>query len=454
MHQIIPIKTSIAKMVPADILPVHIPMDCTVPSSSAIFTVLLEATGCTDAWDVRDLSTYLQCKSISTLLLFVTNARSLPSGVFCTLRCMFEKMGRVVWIVDDMGVLTKCPLPLQMETTHREVPIRGADEIVADILGELLTLEIIPSLELLELLVESGRLMNPRQRMQHVLGLAILEWASVEWTKETYLTLPSLKNSILNDGEDVMKLCKTYIDDAKLTVRRLAAVYRVFNALRGLFGESFCNCKDLLTASMMTIHRVDWFEKLGRTIYRVEPDELMRRWSVFQKILHHQKCPFTRELLQLLQKTTTDHIEIISQWCLTNLPTNWEQIALYETRMITLGQTTKKLLTPRILEHLQMALEHPEFYFEGNIVKDAARVAVPDTSLVHRLAGECGRMINTLDWYTSFREMVDPKRKLDEAQLMMRFLRSVNELHLFGLLAPTKKRKDHYERLVVFQCTF
>lgn len=30
-------------------------------------------------------------------------------------------------------------------------------------------------------------------------------------------------------------------------------------------------------------------------------------------------------------------------------------------------------------------------------------------------------------------------------------MRSVSELCLFGLVAPTKKRKEHYERLVVFR---
>lgn len=123
---------------------------------------------------------------------------------------------------------------------------------------------------------------------------------------------------------------------------------------------------------------------------------------------------------------------------------NLGSVVLHEALILTIGPASRKLTNPRCLETLQLALERPQFYGQRG-------APGPDASIVYRLASECGKFINTHDWYVSFRHSVDPERKHhNEKELIVRFLRAVNELQLFGLVAPTKKRRDHYERLVVF----
>jgi hypothetical protein len=192
-----------------------------------------------------------------------------------------------------------------------------------------------------------------------------------------------------------------------------------------------------------------WLDTLSRKIRtNLDPEELARKLSAFRKSLHVQ-CPFVKELLAASDLLSPDCIDAVSDWVDRMLPEKWDQVPLYETLILSLGRSTAKLTSPRICESVQLALDHPEFYFNGTIVKnvDTRR---PDTSLVYRLASECGKLINTLDWFISFRQVVDPKRTETESDLMMRFMRASHELQLVGIVAPTKKRKDHYERLVLY----
>ncbi|PJF19622.1 hypothetical protein PSACC_00570 [Paramicrosporidium saccamoebae] len=418
-----------------------------------------ENTGCPAAWDIAELQTYFEQKGIRTLGLFISDAHLMPALAFQRLYTMMGTMGQVGWVVDDIGFLTRLPLPLQMSLNHSAVSSRPPMNILAEIVCELLSLEIIPSADLISRLQDlSCQSLNPRNSIKNLLGLSLMEWSHVERNVELCASVPSFRRGLeslmveinLEDKKELKELCNALVCDAKTAVRRLAAVFRVLVTLCELFGKGLCETADLLTGLLFIKQRQhSWFDTLARKIRaNDDPEELARKLSAFRKSLDLQ-CPFVKDLLAASDSVLPDCIDVISEWVDRMMPEKWDLVPLYEILLLPLGRSTIKLTSPKICESVQLALTHPEFYLNGTIVKNAD-TRRPDTSLTYRLASECGRLINTLDWFISFRQVVDPHRKEAESDLILRFLRSAHELQLVGIVVPTKKRKDHYERLVLY----
>ncbi len=137
------------------------------------------------------------------------------------------------------------------------------------------------------------------------------------------------------------------------------------------------------------------------------------------------------------------------------------------------------MMTPRIFESLQLALEHSEYYRGGGYhpSEDGGPAAVDesvmDTAVAYKVSQECGRFINSHDWFLAFRQGLsnvaassgedhdglaedqanggEPSGEMEAgASLPQRFAHAVAELHLLGIVAPSRKRKEHYERLLFF----
>jgi len=113
--------------------------------------------------------------------------------------------------------------------------------------------------------------------------------------------------------------------------------------------------------------------------------------------------------------------------------------------------------SPRLA--VQNALRRPYDYLQCkccNIDVDDNQDTLPDLSIVYKIHLECGKMINLYDWLQAFVSIVDPcptsrknskKRKAEDENLQTRFLHSVSEMQMLGLIKPTKRKTDHVQRL-------
>lgn len=420
--------------------------------------------------DVEEMRGQLIESGISTIVLLISDANLFSAStiqkLFSILNAVCHDVSSICWVIDDVCSFARLPLPIQMTLNFTKIEMRPPIDLIVDLIGELLANEFLPSADLiLKFLEVATQPHNSALALEQLIRLAILEATNIQWNTLTYEMIPSFKRAISNENDEKddlikLELISTYLGNARIAVRRLFSVWKVLTIICNLFGEDFCTPDDLLRNIFVLQSCIPaWFDKLNNRVSggsTMDMEGIARRLRIFDRQIEALlPCPYLKDLIPGEMMANGLNLEIwstfisrVTNWCMAQLPLSWSDVPLHETLILTFGRTTAKLFNPRIVETVQLALTHPEFYFTGTSTEGTCEG--PDASIVYKLSEECGRFINTLDWFVSFRESVDSKKTLPEPALMMRFLRAVHELHLMGMVAPTKKRKDHYERLVVY----
>ncbi|CAG8495321.1 9736_t:CDS:10, partial [Scutellospora calospora] len=74
-----------------------------------------------------------------------------------------------------------------------------------------------------------------------------------------------------------------------------------------------------------------------------------------------------------------------------------------------------------------------------------------DTSILYKLHLQCGKLINVRDWLDSFESVISKEnlenRKLNEKEVVARFIKGFEELKLIGIIGSTNRKIDHFKRL-------
>ncbi|CAG8593488.1 4578_t:CDS:10, partial [Dentiscutata erythropus] len=74
-----------------------------------------------------------------------------------------------------------------------------------------------------------------------------------------------------------------------------------------------------------------------------------------------------------------------------------------------------------------------------------------DTSILYKLHLQCGKLINVRDWLDSFENVISKEnlenRKLNEKEVVARFIKGFEELKLIGIIGSTSRKTDHFKRL-------
>lgn len=417
-------------------------------------------------WVLEEAAEFVRAAEITTLMVLLSEAHLLDVAFLQRLLALTGRLfaDQVCWLVDDLAVLTRFALPKQMAFCVEGVRSRPTDEIVIEVMGELLDCGLLPSLDLCTAMMTAMREDGPGavRQLRRLLRVALLEHSMRVWDSEAYKAAPSFQREIARlggavDPGDLQQHGDRLVADAKAWVRRWATAWHILAILRGTYSDCFpISPVDLLKSlPALGAYLNGWLKGLMgcAAFLRLDGEARARRAKILSVELQRQAslsaCPFMKDLIQRLPRSPSPagraELSTVQEWVESALLTvTLDAVPLHEALVVALGPASQKLLNPRILETLQLALERPQFY-------GGPRPADLDCSVVYRLASECGRFINAHDWYISFRQSVDPGRgQRDEAALIVRFMRAVSELQLFGLVAPTKKRRDHYERLVVF----
>lgn len=256
----------------------------------------------------------------------------------------------------------------------------------------------------------------------------------------------------LEREEQIEEMGGALIEDAHAWIGRIGSVWQLFSLLSNLFPE--CITQDELLSHLPRLRQIIplWGASLTKGIKQTESDVLMRKVQILKKRLEFgfvdRGTPVLKSLVERLDEH--DLVRTIEAWSMDNLPDSNLDIPLHELFTLNLGRAGKKLTNPRFIETFQMAMKQPSFYLGKDPSMPEDTVIFSDTPTLYKLTMECGKYINTHDWFISFRECVNPQRTIPEAELIPRFLRSVHELQMVGVVAPTRKRKDHYERILLF----
>ncbi|RIB01724.1 origin recognition complex subunit 3 N-terminus-domain-containing protein [Gigaspora rosea] len=74
-----------------------------------------------------------------------------------------------------------------------------------------------------------------------------------------------------------------------------------------------------------------------------------------------------------------------------------------------------------------------------------------DTSILYKLHLQCGKLINVRDWLDSFENVISKEnlenRKLNEKEIVARFIKGFEELKLIGIIGSSSRKTDHFKRL-------
>lgn len=146
-------------------------------------------------------------------------------------------------------------------------------------------------------------------------------------------------------------------------------------------------------------------------------------------------------------------------------------VPFHEIILFNDSSVLEQALHPRLLASIHSALSQPWNSLRCNCCSESSESQsfLPDTCIVYSLYHEFGRMINLYDWYIAFSSLlkksssiassslskkrrkytkvdVESNHKVDFT-LLPRFIRSVSELQVIGLVKPTRKKADHVLRL-------
>jgi origin recognition complex subunit 3 len=155
-------------------------------------------------------------------------------------------------------------------------------------------------------------------------------------------------------------------------------------------------------------------------------------------------------------------------------------VPLHEVILFNDHHQLEQALHPQLRSSIHMALTEPQSILQChccNASSSSSSISSPspsrsDISLLYNLYHEFGRMINLYDWYMAFASLASPsssstdtrqlrpsekRRKLITSEssptdainmsLLARFIRSISELQIIGLIKPTRRKTDHVLRL-------
>lgn len=157
-------------------------------------------------------------------------------------------------------------------------------------------------------------------------------------------------------------------------------------------------------------------------------------------------------------------------------------IPLHEVVFFNQVSPLKQAFHPQLLPSIYTALAQPWTILKchccgpsDTFSPSSSSLLLPDICVLYTLYRECGRMINLYDWYIAFVSLTNPS--LDDRQptfkkrqkrctsvpevssetskspmvinpmLQARFMRSISEFQILGLLKPTQRKPDHVLRL-------
>lgn len=387
--------------------------------------------------DVSELREALLTTAVESLLIVVVGAQGLSTTYFARAdhlirsACQGTKC-QVHWLLDDISMLARLPLPMQANIALHRVTGRSPDDTLIDIISGLLShARVLPGdrfLDELKARLEQG-VSVPELRL--FLKLSLLEhFTGRPRTPDEFLKLASVRQELetmSNPGEStVAEIGMALATDAEMALGKIAWTWTILTTIRSLWGEELCPAVDLLrrppTQAAFTLSH--WSMRIvakGRDTLATEEMKDLRQMQLFKRALvaRGSTTSTTKELLAILPSTDLEvFLQVLGEFVNSHQSTN-VCILLEEFCQLLPGQVTTKLMTPRLLEVLQMALEHPEFYQQGRVSSEPSEEVSPsDTSIVFRLAGECGKFINTCDWYVSYRQSADPKRSQGETSLL------------------------------------
>lgn len=429
--------------------------------------------------DVEEIRALLIHAGMSHIVILISDAFLFPTFILQRLLKILEALGddesqlSFRLVMDDVASLTRLPLPSQLELCLETIKGRSAEDLVLEMISEILAKGMFPSLDLLRTLIDciaSSR--TPWSEVRQILRLSVVEFSMKQtWTAERYQASPffikQFKDSIMASVDEIKEYGDALLCDAKTWVASLYAFWRVLLTLRELFDKDhrLVPTVELCTNLGNLISELPrWLEGLRSHCDALEDESLVRCLKIFERRLDGlPPSPYIKDLqlriAPLLESPSGDLgwrsvIDQLQNWFISIWTVSRDQLPLHEAITLDLGPATKKLLNPRLFETVLLGLEQPLFYVTGcqtdHDLPSSSPKLLTDTGRVHSLASECGKLINTHDWYISFRTGIDPRKHLPDSQLIPQFLRAVHELQLFGFVSPTKKRKDHYERILLF----
>lgn len=448
-----------------------------------IVAAIIKDLGCPpeSVMNMEEIRTLLISQGVTLVVVLFSDAHLLSTPMVQRLLKIFDCLGEgpltFSIIVDDVASLTRLPLPLQLGLCMETVTGRRADEVVLEVVSNIIAVELVPSSELIRSLIECvAGSRTPWTELRQILRLSVLEYSlGHTWSAERYRRLPSFARSFeegrMGETEATDEEVKEHGDalfcDAKTWLASLHAFWRVLLTLRELFdsNDRIFPASELfgyLGNLAMVVPK--WLDALRTQCFELDDENLVRRLRILERRLEgFPGCTIVKDLRARIKSVLEDvsgkdrndqFVIILQEWFSAHWLCPLEQQPLHEAIILSLGPATRKLTNPRLFETILLGLENPLFYVEGTLSSpdqpSSSHNVLTDTGRVHALAVECGKFINIHDWYVSFRTSVDPERRAADSQLMVRFLRAAYELQLFGFVAPTKKRKDHCERLLLF----
>lgn len=385
--------------------------------------------------DIDEVRQTVVAAGVESLLIVVVGAQRLPAACFLRadrlLRAACQRAGcQTHWLLDDISMLERLPLTMQANIVLHRVAGRPSDDTLLDLLSGLLShAKVLPSGEFLGELrgrLERGvslaelRLFVKLCLLEHYIGQSqdpsgLWELASVRQALET----------IPNPTDETVRETGTALAAAARTaLGRLTWAWTVLTTVRSLWGEEACPAADLLQQpAQLDLILPRWHMRISSSASSSASDGMrdLRQMQLFQRALANRASdsPTTKKLLAALPSADLEaFLRVIGDFVSSQLDMNTGTL-LGDFCQMAPGRVTAKLMTPRPVEVLQMALEHPEFYQRGQVHREPQQGAGPsDTSIVLRLAGECGKFINTHDWYVSYRQLADPQRSQEEPSLM------------------------------------
>lgn len=396
--------------------------------------------------DVSELREALLTAAVESLLIVVIGAQDLSPTCFLRADQLIRSacqgtQCQVNWLLDDISMLGRLSLPTQANIALHRVAGRSADDTLIDIISGLLShAQVLPSDQFLDELrarLEQG-VSVPEMRL--FLKLSLLEhFMGRPRTSDGFLKLTSVRQELeamSNAGEETVgEIGMALAADAETALGKISWAWTVLTTIRSLWGEELCPAADLLRQPLaqavfaLSHWSLRILSRASNTSSATEGMKDLRQMQLFQRALvtRASDTSTTKELLATLPSTDLEaFLRALNDFVSSHLTMNVGPL-LGEFCQLLPGPVTSKLLTPRLMEVLQMALEHPDFYQQGRLTSEPSEEAsLPsDTSVVFRLAGECGKFINTHDWYISYRQSVDPKRSQEETSLLYALMCSI-----------------------------
>ena len=289
--------------------------------------------------------------------------------------------------------------------------------------------------------------------------------------------LPSFRNHVqtvleAGDAESALHVKKLITDDAFLAerVREWTAAVRAY--LRGFRGPFFFFHRLLQgTSGGRCISHREWYLRVlqgGAAESRV-----LRDW--FRTTARNLPVERLRELVkaaadEFLESETrgefaahvddgelgtgelVEKLEALARRAL--FP--YTDLVMHEFFFYNESDLARRTLNAQPRAALQTALQEPRRYLidhDGKLETGDDEPFHHDTVTAFYLYQQAGKMINLVDWFSSFSHLVDPasqdasKTPIAPKVLQARFARAVTELQMMGFVKSTKRKTDHVAKL-------